>query len=76
MDSAPVVCQVSDDDCPAGTEVGCAESVQVGGGSTVTVAWHVEVWPSGVETVAMYVVVFAGVTLVEPVATGVTAPIP
>jgi hypothetical protein len=73
-DVAPVVDQLSVDDCPGATDAGSAVRLAVGGaGLTVTVAELVVVPPAPV-AVSVYVVVPVGETEVEPEAA--TAPTP
>jgi hypothetical protein len=68
MDVALLLVHVSVDDWPAVIDVGAAEKVAVGGGEppTVIVTCPVRGVPSAVPfTVSVYVVVAAGVTLIE-----------
>src|ERR1035441_2546473 len=79
--AAPLVVQLSVDCCPgwmlrglASKRMICGVPAEVTGGLTVTVAVAV-ILPAGATAVRVYVVVVAGVTVVEPVAATLPTPL-
>ena len=69
------VVQESVEEAPEVIEVGFKDNVHAGGGTTVAVAEHCTL-PPGPVAVPVYVVVAAGVWLMEPLLTDDWAPMP